>query len=92
MTDEKMSSKPNENLSPTMAAIAEFEIGKGQALNMVDELMADLHSDEIEDQEDLKLADRAMREMRRGGVKAIPIDQVIENIDLRVKNSDNHSL
>ncbi|QWE13759.1 hypothetical protein [Polynucleobacter sp. AP-Sving-400A-A2] len=75
-----------------MAAIAEFEIGKGQALNMVDELMADLHRDEIEDQEDLKLADRAMREMRRGGVKAIPIDQVIENIDLRVKNSDNHSL
>ena len=75
-----------------MAAIAEFEIGKGQALNMVDELMADLHRDEIEDQEDLKLADRAMREMRRGGVKAIPIDQVIENIDLRVKNSDNHAL
>jgi DNA-directed RNA polymerase subunit K/omega len=54
--------------------------------------MADLHRDEIEDQEALKLADRAMREIRRGGVKAIPIDQVIENIDLRVKNSDNHSL
>ena len=39
---------------------------------------------EIEDQEDLKLADRAMREMRRDGLKAIPIDQVIKSINLAV--------
>jgi hypothetical protein len=39
---------------------------------------------ELEDQEDLKLADRAMREMRRDGLKAIPIDQVIKSINLAV--------
>jgi predicted DNA-binding protein len=41
-----------------------------------------LFRDELEDQEDLKLADKAMREMRRGGVKATPMDQVIKNINL----------
>jgi hypothetical protein len=39
---------------------------------------------ELEDQEDLKMADRAMREMRRDGLKAIPIDQVIKSINLAV--------
>jgi hypothetical protein len=39
---------------------------------------------ELKDQEDLKMADRAMREMRRDGLKAIPIDQVIKSINLAV--------
>ena len=40
--------------------------------------------DELEDQEDIKLADRAMREMRRDGVKAIPLDVLIQSIDRKI--------
>jgi hypothetical protein len=68
--------------SITKKAIPELELGKDQRFKSSKDLMADLNRDELEDQEDLKLADKAMREMRRGGVKAIPIDQVMKNINL----------
>lgn len=55
-----------------MAAIAELESGKGQKFNTVEELMADLHCKEIEDQQDLKMADKSMKELRSGKAKAIP--------------------
>jgi hypothetical protein len=46
---------------------------------------------ELEDQEDLKMADRAMREIRRDGLKAIPIDQVIKSINLAVDKETQSS-
>ena len=77
-----MTSQPNENLLQTLAAIAELEAGKGQAFSTVDELMADLHLEELEDQQDLKMADKSMKELRSGKVKAIPMDLVIRRLNL----------
>lgn len=65
-----------------MAAIAELESGKGQKFNTVEELMADLHCKELEDQQDLKMADKSIKELRSGKVKAAPIDLVIKRLDL----------
>ena len=65
-----------------MAAIAELEAGKGQTFNTVEELMADLHSKELEDQQDLKMADKSMKELRSGKDKAIPIDLLIKRLNL----------
>ncbi len=77
-----MPSKPNKNLLQTLAAIAELESGKGQAFNTVEELMADLHCKELEDQQDLTMADKSMKELRSGKVKATPIDLVIKRLNL----------
>ncbi|MES2586498.1 MAG: hypothetical protein V4536_06210 [Pseudomonadota bacterium] len=56
-----MPSKPNKNLSQTLAAIAE-----------------------LEDQQDLKMADKSMKELRSGKVKAIPIERLIRSIDRKI--------
>jgi hypothetical protein len=56
-----MLSKPNKNLSQTLAAIAE-----------------------LEDQQDLKMADKSMKEFRSGKVKAIPIERLIRSIDRKI--------
>jgi hypothetical protein len=56
-----MPSKPNKNLSQTLAAIAE-----------------------LEDQQDLKMADKSMKELRSGRVKAIPIERLIRSIDRKI--------
>ena len=78
-----MPSKLNKNLLQTLAAIAELESGKGQAFNTVEELMADLHCKELEDQQDLTMADKSMKELRSGKVKATPpIDLVIKRLNL----------
>jgi hypothetical protein len=77
-----MPSKPNKNLLQTLAAIAELESGRGQKFNTVEELMADLHCKELEDQQDLKMADKSMKELRSGEVKATPIDLVIKRLNL----------
>ncbi|OYY18683.1 MULTISPECIES: hypothetical protein [unclassified Polynucleobacter] len=79
-----MPSKPNKNLLQTLAAIAELESGKGQKFNTVEELMADLHCKELEDQQDLKMADKSMKELRSGKAKAIPIERLIRSIDRKI--------
>ncbi|MBU3594523.1 hypothetical protein ICN42_10515 [Polynucleobacter sp. 71A-WALBACH] len=56
-----MPSKPNKNLSQTLAAIAE-----------------------LEDQQDLKMADKSMKELRSVRVKAIPIERLIRSIDRKI--------
>ena len=56
-----MPSKPNKNLSQTLATIAE-----------------------LEDQQDLKMADKSMKELRSGRVKAIPTERLIRSIDRKI--------
>ena len=46
--------------------------------------MADLHCKEIEDQQDLKMADKSMKELRSGKAKAIPIERLIRSIDRKI--------
>ena len=65
-------------------ALGEIEVSNEVRFNDVGELLDGLHRRRMEDQYDLKLADRSMREMRRGGVKAIPIDVMIESIDRKI--------
>jgi len=79
-----MPSKPNENLLLALMAFPEIETFKEVRLNNIGELLDDLHSRQMEDQCDLKLADRSMREMRRDGVKAIPMDMMIKSIDRKI--------
>jgi hypothetical protein len=79
-----MPSKPNENRLLTLMALGEIEVSNEVRFNDVGELLDGLHRRRMEDQYDLKLADRSMREMRRGGVKAIPIDVMIESIDRKI--------
>ena len=56
-----MPSKPDKNLSQTLAAIAE-----------------------LEDQQDLKMADKSMKELRSGRAKAIPIERLIRSSDRKI--------
>jgi hypothetical protein len=79
-----MPSRPNENRLLTLMALGEIEVSNEVRFNDVGELLDGLHRRRMEDQYDLKLADRSMREMRRGGVKAIPIDVMIESIDRKI--------
>ena len=79
-----MPSRPNQNRLLTLMALGEIEAFNEVRFNDVGELLDDLHRRRMEDQYDLKLADRSMREMRRGGVKAIPIDMMIESIDRKI--------
>jgi hypothetical protein len=83
-----MPSKPNENLLLALMAFPEIETFKEVRLNNIGELLDDLHRRRMEDQYDLKLADRSMREMRRDGVKAIPIDMMIKSIDRKIFMTD----
>jgi hypothetical protein len=39
---------------------------------------------EFEDQQDLKLADKSMKELRSGRAKAIPIERLIRSIDRKI--------
>jgi hypothetical protein len=83
-----MPSKPNENRLLALMALGELETFKEVRLNNIGELLDDLHRRQMEDQYDLKLADRSMKEMRRGGFKAIPIDVMIKSIDRKIFMTD----
>ena len=39
---------------------------------------------ELEDQQDLKMADKSIKEFRSGKVKAIPIERLIRSIDRKI--------
>jgi hypothetical protein len=39
---------------------------------------------ELEDQQDLKMADKSMKELRSGRAKAIPIERLIRSIDRKI--------
>ena len=39
---------------------------------------------ELEDQQDLKMADKSMKELRSGKVKAMPIERLIRSIDRKI--------
>lgn len=74
----------NQNRLLTLIALGEIETVNESGLNDVGELLDDLHRRRIEDQYDLMLADKCIREMRRARLKAIPMDLVIEKFDLAV--------
>lgn len=39
---------------------------------------------ELEDRQDLKMADKSMKELRSGRVKVIPIEHLIRSIDRKI--------
>jgi hypothetical protein len=86
-----MNSKFNENLLLTLTAVAEPEVVMGVRLTTVGKLIKDQHRDDLEDQEDLKIAEKAMNGYRSGKVKAIPIDLVIRNLNLSVPTGTSSS-
>lgn len=74
--------KHNQNRLLSLMSMRDLETANRVQFHHIGELLEDLHCKALEDQKDLKIADSLMREFRSGRVKAIPIDLVIESIEL----------
>lgn len=74
--------KHNQNRLLSLMSAGDLEATNRAQFNHIGELLEDLHRKAVEDQKDLKIADRLMKKFRSGKVKAIPIDLVIESLEL----------